>query len=907
MKTFLEEVIAELGSVKDKVIILPSKRAGLFFKKALTNQLTEAIISPKIISIEEFIEEVSGLITITNTEILFDFYDVYLKNTPENEVESFETFSKWAQVILQDFNEIDRYNVNQASIFNYLKSIKELEHWSLLEPQTELINNYLKFWNNLETYYNELSELLLKQNKAYQGLAYRKAAEKIEAYLSKTNETFVFIGFNALNTCEETIFKAAKSAKKGLVFWDIDSHFYTEKYHAAGQFIRRHKKENLISEEEQNNFKSNYKTEKNITVIGTQKSVAQAKVIGELLSKLDAKTIEKTALVLADENLLLPVLNSLPENITNTNITMGLPLQLSPINYVFEKLFEIHKTESKNIYFKDLLVISQNEFIKPLFQIEGIDKAFQKLKSTNKTSYTLTELEAVFKTEIPLLHVLFNSSKDSIIKNILNLIELIKTYLKSKDNQQLNLEYLYKFASVFTQLEQLNTKHKHIKSVNTLYQLYKELLTTETLDLQGEPLQGLQIMGMLESRVLDYETVIISSVNEGILPAGKSNNSFIPYDLKIEYGLPTYKDKDAIYTYHFYHLLQRAKNVSIIYNTEMDALLGGEKSRFINQLETEGIHKLETSIVSSNIPTRQVKLEEINKTETVQLLIKQLAQRGFSPSSLTNYVRNPIDFYNEKILGIRDSETIEETVEANTLGTIVHEVLELFYTPFINSVLTEDNLKALKPKIEVAVKKCFKKFFKEGDITQGKNLIIFEVAKRYVANFLDYEIAEVKKGHEIKIIALEAKESITFNYPELDFPITIKGTVDRIDQLNGQTRIIDYKTGKVTQDKVRVSDWEKITQDFDKYSKPFQILTYAYMLQNSGKVNLPITAGIISFKNLKEGFIPFQKAGEKRGQFDSEIDQTILEDYKAELKKLILEICNPDIPFTEKEIPSFNF
>ena len=906
MKTFLEEVVADLGSVKNHVIILPSKRAGLFFKKALTNQLTEAIISPKIISIEEFIEEVSGLITITNTEILFGFYDIYLKNTPEKEIESFETFSKWAQIIIQDFNEIDRYKVNQASIFNYLKSIKELEHWSLLEPKTEQIENYLKFWNNLEIYYNQLSKLLLKQRKAYQGLAYRKAAENIDLYLSKTDKTLTFIGFNALNTCEEIIFKAAKLSQKGKVFWDIDAHFYNEKYHAAGQFIRRHKKRGLISETEQQNFKSNYNSPKNISVIGTQKSVAQAKVIGQLLSELDSKTIEKTALVLADENLLLPVLNSLPDNITNTNITMGLPLQLSPINYLFEKLFEIHKTENESIYFKDVLIISQNEFIKPLFQLENIDQRFQKLKTTNKTRYTLKELKAVFKTETPLLNVLFNSSKDNIIKNILSIIDLIKTNLNTKEHQQLNLEYLYKFASVFTQLEQLNTKHKHIKSVNTLYQLYKELLATETLDLQGEPLQGLQIMGMLESRVLDYETVIISSVNEGILPAGKSNNSFIPYDLKIEYGLPTYKDKDAIYTYHFYHLLQRSKNSTIIYNTEMDALLGGEKSRFINQLETENIHNLQTSIISSHIPTYQEKLEEIVKTKPVQLLIKQLVQRGFSPSSLTNYVRNPIDFYNEKILRIKNTEAIEETIEANTLGTIVHEVLELFYTPFINTILAEKKLKLLKPKIEVAVKKCFTKFFKEGDITQGKNLIIFEVAKRYVANFIDYEIAEVKKGHQIKIIALEAKESITFSYPELDFPITINGTVDRIDKINGQTRIIDYKTGKVTQDKVRVTDWEKMTQDYDKGSKPFQILTYAYMLHNSKKVDLPITAGIISFKNLKEGFIPFQKQI-SRGKYNSEIDDTILEDYKTELKQLVLEICNPKIPFTEKELPDFNF
>jgi hypothetical protein len=335
---------------------------------------------------------------------------------------------------------------------------------------------------------------------------------------------------------------------------------------------------------------------------------------------------------------------------------------------------------------------------------------------------------------------LFGSWKDSsntAIQNSLSLILLIKQSLdKSKSENILTLEYLYRFHLIFNELQVLNDKHAHINTINILFNLYKEIIANDTLDFKGEPLKGLQIMGMLESRVLDFETVIISSVNEGILPAGKSHNSFIPFDVKLENGLPTYKEKDAVYTYHFYRLLQRAEHAYIIYNTEPDVLKGGEKSRFITQMEIENVHDINHFIVSPNVPSIPKKLKQVTKTESVIDQLKLIAEEGFSPSSLTNYIRNPIDFYQEKVLGIKTFEEIEETVAANTLGSIVHHTLEALYLPFKNQFLTEDDIKASITLIDSTVKKYFKQEFKEGEISTGKNLIIFEIAKRYVFNFL---------------------------------------------------------------------------------------------------------------------------------------------------------------------------
>jgi ATP-dependent helicase/nuclease subunit B len=909
MKTFLQDIVNQLNlkNINDYTFIFPSKRAGLFFKKELVNQIEGTIISPQIFSIEEFIEEVSGIVTINNTEALFILYDVYLNLPSKQPKDNFDTFSKWAQMLIQDFNEIDRYNINSTQIFNYLASIKEIEHWSKDLNKSDLINNYLEFWNSLEPLYNKFCEILLSQNKAYQGLVYKTAKNHIDNYINTTDSKHVFIGFNALNTCEEIIFKSFKQSGNALFFWDLDFYFYDKKYHSSGKFIRAFKDKNIIDAQDVSSLSNNYTQQKQIKIYGTQKSVAQAKLVGQILETLDSKDITKTALVLGDENLLLPILGSIPNTVNNINITMGLPLNLSAFYHLFEIIFNLKSLKEERIYYKDFFSIVTNEHIRPVLNSESIDSVLAELKRSNEIYFTTDIITTSFLGASLFLKAIFSKETkvSDTIESFQFVIESIKNELITNPNKTIELEYLYRFNQIFIQLLELNVKYKHVTSVSILHELFRELVSGDTLDIKGKPLEGLQIMGMLESRVLDFETVIITSVNEGILPSGKSNNSFIPFDLKTEYGLPTYSDKDAVYTYHFYHLLQRAKNVHIIYNTEMDALLGGEKSRFIHQLETEGIHHIQHQIYSANIPTYIESLKHISKTTSVVKQIEQLARKGFSPSSLTNYIRNPLDFYYDKILGIKKEDDIEEIVAANTLGTIVHEVLEDFYKTFVGEYLTVDSLEALKQTINPTVLLYFKKIYKNGDVSRGKNLIIFEVAKRYVLNFLNFEIAELKKGHQIKIIALELKNEMILDIPSLNFQVKIKGTVDRIDEFDGVTRIIDYKTGSVKQDKVRVMNWEDINNDYDKYSKPFQILTYALMMAQSNQLKFPLQAGIISFKNLKSGFLPFQKQI-SRGKYDDIITEDTLQEFKKELINLILEICNEEIDFKEKEIKSFS-
>jgi len=918
MTTFIHDVLADLNKkqvdISNITLILPSKRAGVFLKHELSTSLLQPIFSPTILSIEEFVEELSQLKAISNTELLFEFYETYLQVHNTKNPDSFDTFSKWAQILLQDFNEIDRYLIPQEKIFDYLSAIKEINHWSVDTNQTDFVKNYLVFWKRLKIYYNQLTENLVNKKKGYQGLIYREAVESIQNYIEVNPEKHhVFLGFNALNKAEETIIQELLENSHADIYWDIDDAFFENKNHDASLFIRQHKKNWTYFETNSMNWiADNYTKPKDISVIGVPKNVGQAKCIGNILKKLhkENNTLNNTAVVLGEESLLLPVLNSIPESINALNITMGLPLKSIPLATLFEQLFFIHKKETNDFYFKDVIKLLSHQFISPLLQSgtsNDLQKVVQIIESNNLIYISLTRLTALAPQHEGLFLLLFgnwNNNPSIALTSCQALILKIKTHLEQhKKENILALEHLFKFNTLFNELTLLDNQYKHLKDITSLFSVYKELLGSETLDFKGEPLEGLQIMGMLESRVLDFETVIISSVNEGILPSGKSNNSFIPFDVKLENKLPTYKEKDAVYTYHFYRLLQRARRVFIIYNTEIDALKGGEKSRFITQLNLENIHKIKHTIAVPDI-AMDANLNEIviAKNDDVLNQIKTYAARGFSPSALTSYIRNPIDFYFQKVLKIKEHDDVEETVAANTLGTVIHNTLEDFYKPFEGQQITWEQVAEMKLKINATVTKHFKDLYKEGDITKGKNLIVFEIAKRYISNFLDLEVADLKDGNILEIIAIELNNTAEIQIPELDFPVRITGKVDRVDKRNGIIRIIDYKSGRVDPAKVQITNWDDLTTDYDKYSKSFQVLTYAYLMHAKKPFTEPVEAGIISFKNLSAGFLKFQK--KQSGSRDKEalISNEILADYEVQLKQLILEICNQKVDFIEKKI-----
>ncbi|MGB3149934.1 MAG: PD-(D/E)XK nuclease family protein [Maribacter sp.] len=911
MQSFIEDVIDDVwgtyNAVDNLIFILPSKRAGTFLKKALSKKADKTLQAPDIYSIEEFIENMAGISYANNTQQLFEIYKAYLE-TGTFEKESFDSYLNWAQTILQDFNEIDRYLVDGKKLFSGLAAVQELNHWSLSSEKTEMMKNYLDFWIHLAPLYEKFSANLLHKQIGYQGLVYRKAYENLHHYAKNESKTHIFLGFNALNTAESSILQGMIT-QNAAIYWDIDSCFLDDRLHDAGLFIRQHLKSwNYYQHHSPKGLSSHYLSQKKIEVIGVAKNISQAKYVGNILSEINSRDsyyLKNTAVILADENLLNPILNSVPSTISAINITMGQHLESTQLASFFKGLIELHelKTE-KGWFYKDFLNFISHSYTSLLLRAAGIDikKLLSTIKSRNWLYINIKTLDQFAASDSTIISLLFNDFRSN-TENFIDRCGTLTIQLKetfSEEKNQIVLEQLYKFHNLFNQMKSLLSTYVYVKSPKALKILFKQLLASETLDFQGDPLEGLQIMGMLESRNLDFETVILTSVNEGILPSGKSNNSFIPFDLKIEHGLPTYKEKDAVYTYHFYRLLQRAKKIYLIYNTEPDVLEGGEKSRLITQLLTDEkrndiIEKIATPVLHPII----IEKEEILKSDALLKSIADCGKKGFSPSSLSNYIRNPIDFYKRSILNIQDIDAVEETIAANTFGTIVHDTLEEIYTPFIGEYLTEPKLNDAKTRIKNIVETNFKKTYLDGDISKGKNYLSYHVIIKYIQKFIDLEILELK-NHKIKLVGLEKKLTLDLKIPGVDSPILLKGKLDRIDEFDGLKRIIDYKTGKVEKRNVEIIDWNLVIEEY-QYSKAFQLLGYSYMYSKLYP-NDPLQAGIISLKNLKEGVLVFAKKESVRGPKQTTIDKDILQEFENLLYKLIIEIFNPEIPFLQKQV-----
>ncbi len=907
MKTFLEETILaikeEHSNLDTLTLILPSKRAGGFLKNYLRQTADKTSFAPTIISIEEFIEELSDLKIIDTTELLFKSYSVYLTTNPDQEKDDFETYTSWATTIIGDFNEIDRYLIDPEPFFNYLSSIQDVNHWNVSNEKTPLIENYLKFWNSLNEFYERLKTSLLMEGLGYQGLVYRKASEDIEHYINnEPNKKHIFIGFNALNNAEQSIFQELLENSNTSIYWDIEAYLFNDNKHSASHFLNKYIKEWKYQANPPNKIGNYYQEEKQFQFVEVQKNVGQAKYVGELLSKYSSDKLNKTAIVLADEKLLIPIINSLPNNISSVNITMGVPLKTFQLTAFFELLLASHLYPKTSLYYKDVLALLNQPAA--TFLIPDTNKIIGAINAQNISHLTLESLHSFSESESrQVIEQIFgNWQNDSTkaINNCLHLLELIGTKLVDNPIEHSVSIELYQ---TFSKISSLDTSFSYLNSIKTVSSLFSEISTNTTLDFKGDAYNGLQIMGILETRVLDFENVIMTSVNEGILPAGKSNTSFITHDLKHQFGLPKYTEKDAIYTYHFYHLLHRSKNITLLYNNQSDGINAGEKSRFIYQLEIEKHpnHSIDKIVLAPQIKIENKEAKSISKTESVMARLKEISKKGFSPSALSSYIRNPIDFYFQKILKVREFKEVEEMVAANTLGTIVHDTLEAFYKPLEASFLSLEILSNLKKSINTEVKKQFEITFKKGTIDKGKNLIIFEVAKRYISNFINFEISELKAGNTIKIIQIEATLEVSVPITELDFPVKIGGKVDRVDEYNGQIRIIDYKTGKVEQSDLAINNWALITTDY-RFSKAMQVLMYVLMINQQSKVER-VEAGIISFKNLKNGFLKFSsKTEETEGKKLPFVTQETLDSFTIELKRLILEICNSEIPFTEKEI-----
>jgi ATP-dependent helicase/nuclease subunit B len=927
MSSFLENIVENTlekystEEISNLCFVLPNRRAGLFLKKHLSHKLQKTIWSPSIFSIEDFVCHITGLEIADQTTLLFELFQVY-KNSEKDKAQHFEDFINWAGVLINDYNDSDLNLADTEKLFQYLNEAKAISLW---DPDhislTEHEKNYLSFYHSLGKYYIDFTKLLLDKNCGYQGLVYKKAAEQLQ-YLIKNVKfsKIIFAGFNALTRSEEKIIKALLEEGKADIFWDADHYYISNEIFEAGDFIRRYTKEWGLKEHNwiDDHFRS---SEKNIHITGVPLNIGQSELAGQILSEMSdpEANSEKTAIVLADESLLIPVLYTIPENVKDLNITMGYPLSCSTVHSLFMNIFTLHENSmrysSKNVrrfFQKDIL----NLFNHPYFRIIAEDELqllLEKIKRSNRIFYTSEEIIKQFKTAV--ISALFDSMAEPahLLERFTALIDVIKDRLiggkyHDKTHSDIDLEYLFHYAVVINKVRNLISEYGDIKDIRTLRKIFTTLAESSSIPFYGEPLKGLQLMGMLETRALDFDNIILLSANENILPSGKFHSTFIPYDIRKEMGLSTYRQKESIFAYHFYRLLQRGKNIHIIYNTEPDRLGSGEKSRFITQICEElpkynDNIKIHQSLMLQDTSLSQ-KNENISITKTREILndIGTFAAKGFSPSALNTFIACPLRFYLQYIQKIEEAEETEDTIDAATLGSVIHSVLQELYSGFKGKMIRPEHIRKMPGQVEMLVNKGFGKYYPGGDISTGKNLLIAKVASKFINNFLHAEIAfteELEKNKkQLCIVDLEEFADASINIETEDhktIAVRIHGFIDRIDQLGETLRIIDYKTGVVKKEELKFSEWEELLHE-PVLSKSLQLLIYAYLCNKKYSLN-DLSAGIITFRNLSKGFLPVEYPGCETNIISPEA----LKKTEEIILTLVSTIFRKDIPFTQTD------
>ncbi len=906
--TFLQKTAQYLittypNNLSDICIVLPNKRAGLFLKQHLSKLIDQPIWLPQIIGTEELIEQLSEAEIIDNTTQLFELYDVYKKSIAEPE--TFDEFSKWGQILLHDFNEIDRYLVPTSDLFKHINEIRALEVWNLGEREiTEFQSKYLKFWKQLGDLYQLYTQQLTNNHLAYQGLAYRIVAESLaknpEHFIKEkiTWDKLIFIGFNALNKAEEVLITELKKHQKCEVLFDADEYYLNDDMQESGLFLRALKKKSAF--QPLNWVTNKFKTEeKQINIFGIPQNIGQAKYITNIINEISAeKNYTDTAVILADENLLIPVLQSIPEHIKNINVTMGYPLKNTPLNNFFEIYFttlvnaeRFGNKEALTYHHKDLIKLFQLPFSQLIFSKEACETIKKKITKNNwvfinkdKLAWINSQLTIPFKETYSIKEML---------SQCLAFIDEGKKCFSNNENSKLELEYLFQFALLFNQIKTLINKYPFLENCKEFYSLYHQLLSSYSIALYGEPLKGLQVLGMLETRNIDFKNIILISTNEGTLPAGKTFNSFIPFDIKRAYQLPTHIEKDAIYAYHFYRLIQNATNINILYNTETNEFGSGEQSRFVTQIEHE-LSKFPNITIKKQLVTYPTihKKAVAFKVENSSAIIEKIKERfakGISPSALITYITCPLDFYYKYVLGVSEVEEVEESIDYASFGTYVHKSLEILYQDFVGKNVTEKDLLVMLKKVPVTIIDVFSKDFKDKELQSGKNLLTLNVAQNYITTFIKNEIKYVSDLSEplfIRALELELKTDLIID----GVPILLKGFADRIDSCGNQLRIIDYKTGLVEQSQLKIKHIDELLEA--KKSKAFQLLMYALMYSKNNNIdNTELTSGIISFRTLSSGFMPFMNNN------SATIDKTSLTDFEVLVSNLIKDIFSVENSF----------
>ncbi len=922
MTKFLQEVARQIlldhpDNMDNVAVVFNNRRPSLFLRKELIhlNRDKEAFLLPRTMGFDDLVNDMSDWQLIPSEFLLFDLFDIH-RNLSHSD-ESFEDFISFGETMLHDFAEIDLYHVDAGKLFDNLGELKAIGEWDVSSPTPDAASQrYLLFYKSLYRYYTTLRERLAAQHKAYRGMAYREVADHIEELSSSLSYTRIyFVGFSVLSTCERAIIEHFVKKGTGVCIADGDSYYVDNPEQEAGDFLRQLQDLLPASFSYPSHFTT---TEKHIHLVNCPENLLQVKYTGTLLDQMlhhDVRATEDTCVVLADEHLLIPMLNSLPEVIERVNVTMGLPFTQAGAYTLTLRLLQLYtKMQGDKFYHRELFEFFSDYNIDLL--LGGHNRASDILRYLAANKLVFVSVEQI-TTMCNTLHIslapiafLFRTDGTGDVPHsgtdpdlFLSRCKQLLTLLLQHRHEQHNIpecEALTCSLSILDHLASLQQTYSYITSLSSLERIYTRLAQRHKIAFYGEPLQGLQMLGVLETRCLDFDRIIILSVNESTIPSGKSNSSLIPYTLRRAFGIPTYAERDAIFAYHFYHILQRATDITLLYHTETEAAGKGEPSRFITQLIAElaaqhdNIH-IDTHFVSpSTAPTPLRNNTEVAKNDGIMHQLQQQAAYGFSPSALNLYLRCPLQFHYSYMLHVKEVLNVDEDLQASELGTLVHDILEHLYTTSADGCIHADTLEQSLSNIEQLVEQTFAERYQQGRATEGRNYYYRAIAKTQIANLLNSEIAQLKQGNTLQIITLEEPLRSPLSFTLHDEPLTVwfRGTADRIDRWNGQLRIIDYKTGKVADKdlcfKHDLSDYcEGLYSIPDKW---LQVMTYAWMYYRQHP-DERLTSGIYPLSNSRVELLPAQWYETKL------FDSSLLEYFQTLLQQIMSNLMDRDRPF----------
>ena len=945
--TFLSKLAEHIQSRYDLTkqeltVVFPNKRAAFYLRKAFKDSCEQTVWLPQMISIEEALTQWSGITLADNMDLLFELIDIDAELHIEQSSD-LSVFGGQAAQMARDFDEIDQYGVDAKKVFEFVADDKELQVWNVNgENRTEKEKEYLGFFKSLQLYYFQLRERLTRQRNGYYGMITRHLAELSESELLKKigDNNIIFAGFNALTTTEERIMNTLVKNGKAEVVFDYDSYYIDDENNEAGLFARkyipRHPKwlENGIS----NALTTEPKT---IHIISASGNALQAKA---LQAKLQETNDEKQAVILADEGLLIPVLNGIPESYSGFKVSMGYPIAKTPVNQLVKECFALYRrnritrkvaendTErlAEGWYIWPVLHLMDLEIVKIIFptkELEAFNRWKYKAVNDGKFIFEDKDIEALQDTsniQAFLRVILTQKDKPTpaiILENVRQLLAFIAQLIQSKHKQDESpflLNQVGEIGKIISRLQKVVEQNsKYIKDTHSLEALYRVLSSASSLKLNSSSTDGLQIMGLLETRNLDFERLHLLSVNEGILPPDKSRGSFIPQFIRRACGLPSYAESQAVVAYHFYRLLQNGKEMYLYYNNLGDTS-GGEASRFILQIKHELAKntniKIEeesfSSTAKSSMETIALSAQKSNAMDRLHYLIEE---KGLSPSALSTYLNCPLKYYLRYIAQIEDN-SVEEDTGVNVIGTIIHDTLEFLFADYLpkdgKTQLVDKELfdKVIKPQWEQKLAHSIAKNLPNGLPDVGFNYLNRVTIEQQLKNYLNYTSKQLESG-SLAILETEGELKTKLQTPHGD--CLFYGRTDRIDRFKELIRVIDYKTGHVNSSDLKVPVRHQSESDLDYLKqipeKALQLLLYKYMYlkENPNIAPEQVTAAIHGLKYANAIEFNLTKASPTKNDTDADIafleDDRFIPDIEALLQAVVGEMLETAIPFTQAE------